>query len=182
MRPRLIVLTFLFSATAMLCTSALAQTALAHTFFVPMPTGGCPVHLFTHQQGDPATVWITSFEDARNAEPNSQHSGLHVDLNAATKAIKQVELAVSFLPPGTRVLPIAGQYRAERTPAPEAKKTFTIAAKNSASLQLAADLLIGPAAAITRVKLLRVDYADGTAWQANTCSVEPSRLLRIDTH
>jgi hypothetical protein len=182
MRPRLIALAFLFVITALLCSSAIAQTALVHTFFVPIATSGCPVHLFAHQQGDPATVWTTSLEDARNAEPNFQHSGLHVDLNAANKAIKQVELAVSFLPPGTRVLPIAGQYRAERTPAPEARKTFTVAAENSASLQLAADLLIGPAAAITRVKLLRVDYADGTAWQANTCSVEPSRLLRIDTH
>lgn len=81
-----------------------------------------------------------------------------------------------FIAPGTRVLPVA-----EADALPAQKKTFNLAT-DRASLKLMGDLLVGPAASITRVQLLSLTYADGTTWSARSdspCSVEPDRFILV---
>jgi hypothetical protein len=66
--------------------------------------------------------------------------------------------------------------------ASDPKKIFHLAASGDASFDLAGDLLVGPAASITRVHLLRIDYTDGTSWQPSgsaVCSVEPNRFIPV---
>jgi hypothetical protein len=45
------------------------------------------------------------------------------------------------------------------------------------------DLMVGPAATITRVHLISATFADGSVWHAanaNACSIEPNRVLPVD--
>ena len=147
---------------------------------------GCPVGITAQHQGSPAAIWTTSLEDANKpgTELKTPHSGVHVDLNAPHKEIKQAELAVFFLPPGTRVLPAtASQFTSSSAPAPETSKNFSLVA-GSAAHRLDGDLLLGPVASVTHVSLMRVIYTDGTEWKAhssNTCSIEPSHFMRVES-
>ena len=48
--------------------------------------------------------------------------------------------------------------------AKESKKTFVL--QQEAALRVDADLLVGPAATITRVHLVSATFADGSVWRA----------------
>ena len=165
MRPVLLTLTLLTAGTA------LAQT--------------CPVGITARQQGSPAAIWTTSLEDSHKSSDDLKalHSGVHVDLNAPHKEIKQAELAVFFLPAGARALPVtASQFAPSSTPAPETHKNFSLVAGKTASSQLDGDLLLGPVASITHISLMHVIYTDGTEWKAHsshTCRVEPSMFMPV---
>ena len=145
--------------------------------------GGCPVGITAQQSGIGQTLWTISLED-QNKTPKQTDTGgmgVHVELkgrNAST--IKQVELAVHYLPAGTRFLPV------ETASVPDDRsKTFDLSSESGASLRLAGDLLVGHAASILRVDLLRVDYTDGTSWHttgSSYCSVKPSPFVRIAAH
>jgi hypothetical protein len=147
---------------------------------------GCPVGFTAQHQGSPAAIWTTSLEDANKsaAELKKLHSGVHVDLHAPHKEIKQAELAVFFLPPGTRALPVTGsQFAASPEPASEMHKNFSLVSGKDPSHQLDGDLLLGPVASITHIKLLHVIYSDGTEWKAHnsdTCSIKPSLYMPVD--
>lgn len=180
MRPVLITLTLLAA------TTAFAQTAPAKVETQIAPPSGCPVGITARQQGSPAAIWTTSLEDANKPvdQLKSLRSGVHVDLNASKKEIKQAELAVFFLPPGTRALPVTGsQFAASPAPRSETRKNFSLAA-NTASHQLDGDLLLGPVASVTHVSLMHVIYADGSEWKAHssaTCSIQPSLYMPVQT-
>lgn len=152
----------------------------------------CPVGMAAQQASLGQTMWTISLEDTRQprneAAVRASNSGVHVELTAANgKPIHQVELAVYFLAPGTRLLlvaPPSGQPDGQSAShgASDLQKTFHLAASGNASFDLAGDLLIGPAASITRVHLLRIDYTDGTSWQpsgSGVCSVEPNRFIPV---
>jgi hypothetical protein len=151
----------------------------------------CPVSMYAHQQGDPVAMWTTSLEDANKFPYKSDgrtlmpHTGVHVNLNAQRRAIKQVELVVSFMPPGTRVLPVTGsQFQSDqKAPASEAQKNFELYADDATGLKLSGNLLLGPVADITRVTLVGIHYADGGSWTApahNSCSIKPSLYMPVD--
>jgi hypothetical protein len=143
----------------------------------------CPVGMFAQRRDSGQTLWITSFEDEHQPQKINPlkpgNTGVHVFLSSHGKAtIRQVEIAVYYVAPGTRVLPVGS----DNTP-PDPRKTFNLSAENGASLKLAGDLLLGPVAGITRVHLLSIDYTDGTSWHApreSACSIEPSRLLLVN--
>jgi hypothetical protein len=144
----------------------------------------CPVGMFAQRRDSGQTLWITSFEDEHQPQKidplKPGNTGVHVFLSSHGKAtISQVEIAVYYVSPGARTLPVA----ADGTPA-DLHKTFNLSAENGAALKLAGDLLLGPVAGITRVHLVSIDYADGTSWHAteSACSVEPSRFILVDTH
>jgi hypothetical protein len=207
---RLIVFALpLLAATATFAQSSaqpLAQSGAANptvtkatpSILLPIGVSSCPVAMSAQQAALGQTIWTISREDAgqpRNeAVPRSSDSGVHVELDSLPgggfqgnssrgyasrgKAIRQVELAVYFVPPGGRVLLL----QARAADAPELKKTFNLSADGGAALQLAGDLLVGPAASITRVRVLRIEYTDRTAWQPSgnvVCSVEPNRFLLV---
>ena len=143
---------------------------------------GCPVGMNVQQKGVGQTLWTIALED-QNKTPRQINPGMgvHIELmgrNAST--IKQVELAVHYLPAGTRFLPV------ETASVPDDRsKTFDLSSESGASLRLAGDLLVGHAASILRVDLLRVDYTDGTSWHttgSSYCSVKPSPFVRIAAH
>jgi hypothetical protein len=146
---------------------------------------GCPVGITVHRQGSPAAIWTTSLEDANRpaGELKAQRSGVHVNLNASQKEIKQAELAVFFLPSGTRTLLVKGSQFAS-SPAPsETSKNFSLAA-GSASHRLDADLLLGPVSSITHISLMHVIYTDGSEWTAHnsaSCSRKLSLYMPVGT-
>jgi hypothetical protein len=185
----------LFSLPLLIATTAFAQnqTTPAKQFPIPntsvhrtIPFNACPVGMAAQRSNTGQLLtWTVSLEDSPQAPKalaaRTASAALHVQLNAHdhTTSLRQVELAVYYVAPGSRLLPI-------ETTAPPAdlKKTFDLAADGGASLQLTANLLIGPASNITRVHLLSITYADGTSWTAASdtiCSIEPNRFLRVDT-
>jgi hypothetical protein len=135
------------------------------------------------QQASNRTVWVVSLEDSIQLQKQAAshlNTGVHVELSAPHDKLLQVELAVDFAPVGMRMLPLAAQIG---TPANTQNKTFNLSANDGATHKLAGSLLVGPAASITRVRLLSITYADGTQWQptkGQTCSVEPSHFLLVD--
>lgn len=141
---------------------------------------GCPASLTAQQQSSGQTIWTIAQEDKNNprVESNGADTGVHVDLHSLRSAVRQIELSVDYLPPGTRVL-LINESNADR--ASELSKTFDLATTEPAQ-NIEGDLLVGPAFSITRVNLLSATYADGTTWKAgsdNPCSVEPNRFLPI---
>jgi len=145
--------------------------------------GNCPVGLSAQQRASAQTLWTISLEDSvRPQSPASMRSintGIHVELRArGTASIRQAELTVDFVAPGTHALPVGDSGMP-----PTRKKTFNLTAEGGVSLNLTGDLLVGPAAGITRVHLASLTYADGSTWQADAnrpCSVEPSHFLLVD--
>jgi hypothetical protein len=190
MRPTFFVLALLAATSALgqvqTQTPKLSQPPDASTTLPAHVTvsGNCPVGMFAERRDSGQTLWITSFEDEHQSQklnPSKPgNTGVHVDLNSHGKAtIRQVEVAVYYVAPGTRALPVTSDGTSA-----DLRKTFSLSAENGAALKLAGDLLIGPAAGITRVHLVSIEYADGTSWHAatdNACSVEPSRFVLVGT-
>jgi hypothetical protein len=185
-----------FLAMPLLTATAALGQAQTTTLNVPPPqdgsttspahitvTGSCPVGMFAERHDTGQALWITAFEDERQPQKLNPlkpgNTGVHVSLSShGTATIRQVEIAVYYVAPGVRALPVAADGTA-----PDRSKTFHLSAENGAALQLAGDLLVGPAAGITRIHLLSIDYANGTSWRPageSACSVEPSRFLLVN--
>lgn len=183
MRLTLFALPLLAALTAPTQT---AQQTLA-TVEARMTQGTCPVGMMAQRRDAGQTIWIVSLEDEANPKhsttPKPGSAGVHVRLTAPEKSpIRQAELAVYFVPPGARVVPVYGQ---KPKPPAEQKKTFHLSASGDTSAKLSADLLVGPSAGITHVHLLSIDYADGATWTApdnSACTVEPNGLLLVGAH
>ena len=183
-------------------TAALAQTQLQppskppqqfqvpDTFQIERPSRirflflpDCPVSLWAQQRGVGETLWTISQEDA--PKPNDKalakvgEVGVHVELSALNQAnIRQVELAVFYVPSGRRFLP-ASQTFAETT---YRRKVFTLSTGDVSTFKLSGNLLVGAAAGILRVHVTSIQYTDGTSWHElpnRGCSVEPNRFLPV---
>lgn len=161
-------------------------------------SAACPVGMTARQQAAGETVWTIALEDAgrasgplagqprgqqpgdarNDAAPGAAGTGVHVDVKAWKGGpIRQVELAVHYLAPGWRLMPVGAAK-----PGDDLQKTYNLAAADGGSLKLAGDLLVGATAGITRVTLLRIDYADGTSWHASSreaCSVAPNGFTLV---
>lgn len=141
----------------------------------------CPVvfRADQHDVGGGRTVWTVAFEDRDKKDkwwPESGSMGVHVVFAGARSPMRSLEFSVSYLPPGTHVMPAPDAMSAS-----ELKKSYTLMAHDRVPLY--GDLLVGPASMITRVRLVGATFADGTAWHAASdtqCSVEPSRVLPVD--
>jgi hypothetical protein len=62
----------------------------------------------------------------------------------------------------------------------ERAKTFNL--DREAAMRIGGDLLVGPAATITRVHLVSATFADGSVWHApsdDACTVVPSRRMLV---
>jgi hypothetical protein len=143
----------------------------------------CPGAFRARQQGmGGGAVWTTALED-RNAIRNGRPTGLgvHVEFERAASRVKALELRVSYLPLRLRMMPLATTLtNAPAKRGEEQEKTFSL--DREAATRINADLLVGPAATITRVRLLSVTFADGSVWHAPTedaCAVVPSRIMLV---
>lgn len=150
-----------------------------------VPIGArCPGQLIAqHQPTGGATVWTVAQED-KNREGQAKGLGLHVEFEAPNvktpmNKVQAMELSVSYLPAGSRVMPIEAGTDSKN--AKESKKTFVL--QQEAARRFDANLLVGPAATITRVHLVSATFADGNVWHASSedvCSVEPSKYMLVE--
>jgi hypothetical protein len=131
---------------------------------------GCPVGFFASRQ---ATGQIMSAGDARQAGPAQ---GLHLALNHLTQpAIESIEITVYGVSSKARVLP-AG------VPPEDVSKTFELRRSTGSNSLSDADVWMHNVGSLTRVDLISIHYADGTAWHATEnlkCGAVPSNLLLI---
>jgi hypothetical protein len=147
---------------------------------------GCPGQLQARQQATGgAVVWTTALEDqsdktAWTARPSGL--GIHVEFAGVKTAVKAMELRVSYLPLGLRRMPLDTTLRNTVAESPQERaKTFDL--DREAAMQIGGDLLVGPAAMITRVHLVSATFADGSLWRApdeDACTIEPNRWLLLE--
>ena len=135
-----------------------------------LDNSGCPVGFFASRK---ATGQIMTAGDARQAGPAQ---GLHLILNRLTQpAIESIEITVYGVSSKARVMP-AG-------PLPEdISKTFKLRRSAGSNSLSDADVWMHNVGSLSRVDLISVHYADGTAWHATEdlkCRAIPSNLLLI---
>jgi hypothetical protein len=145
---------------------------------------GCPGQLQAWQQATGgATIWTTALEDQKNedrADAKSSGLGVHVAFQGAKTWIKTLELRVSYEPLGLKSMPVAPGTNGFVSSTAEREKTFNL--DREAATRVDADLLVGPAATITRVNLMSATFTDGSIWHApgkDTCSVVPNRVVLV---
>lgn len=141
------------------------------------PGSLCPGILSARRQGVGGTVWTTALED-RNIVRSGRPTGLgvHVEFEHRGSPVKALEMRVGYLPPGLRLMPVAGDLRSDT----EREKTFDL--DRVAAERIDGDLLVGAAATITRVRLVSVTYADGNVWREpteNACVATPNGYLPV---
>ncbi len=140
----------------------------------------CPGQLTAQQQARGGqTLWTIAEEDqgAKN-EANKAGLGVHVAFHDLKTPVHSLELRVSYLPQGLRLMPTDPKQGTKDMR--ESDKTFVLQQK--AAMHVVGDLLVGPAATITRVHLMSVTYADGSVWRApsaDACSVVPNRMVEV---
>jgi len=187
MRPTILTLALLATATTFAQTASTPPTNNTQIIQLGAPAGNCPVGLFAQRQSSGQTIWTISAEDARipakEKSARTANSGVNVVISAGntTSIITQAELAVTYLPPGPRTVPIATGNAPTNRPA---KKNFTLTSE-AGTLKLTGNLLVGPVFNITHVSLLSLNYADGTTWHApnpTACTVEPSGFMLVTAH
>lgn len=142
----------------------------------------CPGALQARQQATGgAEVWTTAMGDERARWARPQGLGIHVDFQAANTEVNALELRVSYLPLGLHAMLVAPTVTNTATGSPrERAKTFNL--DRVAAMRIGGDLLVGPAATITRVHLVSVTFADGTVWRApseDACTVVPTRIMLV---
>jgi hypothetical protein len=143
---------------------------------------GCPGDLQARQQATGgATVWTTALEDEHGARPSGL--GVHVVFVGEKTAVKALELRVSYLPLGLRRMLVSPTVANVVEASPQERaKTFDL--DREAAMRIGGNLLVGPAATITRVHLVSLTYADGSMWHASSddqCSIVPNRVMEVAT-
>lgn len=145
----------------------------------------CPGVLRVQHQPTGPTMWTVALEDKGpdNQAQRMKGPGLHVEFDGVLDGVRErvnaLELSVSYLPAGLRVTPVEADMQSAS--AKESKKTFVL--QQEAAGRVDADLLIGPAATITRVHLVSATFADGYVWHAtgeDVCSVAPSLYMPVE--
>ena len=148
---------------------------------VAVTASGCPGALRAdqHTVGGQRALWTTSLEDKDRKGtwwPIMGTLGVHVVFQGKETRPRSLEFSVSYLPTGARE--VSG---AEPKGAQEMKKSYTLTGNDKARLE--ADLLVGPASTVTRVRLVSATFTDGRVWHATSegaCSLEPNRVLAVE--
>lgn len=150
-------------AFAFLLASAAAS---AQAIAPPIPSLSCPVGFRADQQSSSQVIWTVAKEDT-GRRPEAGNLGVHVQLDAKkTPPIAQVELKVFYKPIHLGLMSVPGPDPTQTEPSgvPEQSKSFSLSAAEGGEKLLKANLLLGPVAYISRVKLVDLRYADGTRW------------------
>jgi hypothetical protein len=183
MRGTLIALSLLVTGSVAAQTSPVTTTLHPSATYDP----GCPVDMSARQKGAGQTLWTVALEDQRDtanvAKAKRGGMGVAVELKAEKDhGIREATFEVSYVPPGARALLV------DRPGLPKGaelkKKTFSLSAGDVGTLKLVGDLPVGRAAMIDLVHLVSLSYADGTQWHARnagSCTIEPSRMVLVET-
>jgi len=132
-----------------------------------------------HTVGGQRLRWTIALEDKDKKDqwwPTLGTLGVHVAFQSTEPPLRSVEFIVSYLPPGLREMPVGREASAQVL-----KKSYTLAGDDKARVE--GNLLVGSAAAVTRVRLISATFADGSEWHAasdGACSVEPNRVMPVD--
>jgi len=132
-----------------------------------------------HTVGGQRMPWTAALEDKDKKDkwwPTLGTLGVHVLFQSSETRLRSVELSVSYLPAGGREMPA----RAEAS-SPAMRKNYVLTANDKTRVE--GNLLVGTAAAVTRVNLISATYADGSVWRGaseGACSVEPNRVISTD--
>lgn len=147
--------------------------------------GSCPGALRASQQAAGAAMeWTTALEDQKDniAKVIPHGLGIHVEFAGIKTPVKTLELRVNYEPLGLKRVPLTLGANSFASATSEREKTFNL--DRQPAMLVDADLLVGPAATITRVHLVSATFADGSVWRAPTadaCSVVPSRFVRVNS-
>lgn len=155
---------------------------ILHNLTAALNASGCPGALRARQQATGgATIWTTALEDRNAWTPIPQGLGIHIDFQGTKTAVKALELRVDYLPLGLHRMEVApGLANTSVAQPQERTKTFDL--DRESAMRIDADLLVGPAATITRVHLVSATFANGAVWHASSddaCTVVPSRLMLV---
>jgi hypothetical protein len=128
--------------------------------------------------------WTTALEDQKDniAQVIPHGLGIHVEFAGIKTPVKTLELRVSYEPLGLKRVPLTLGANSFASATSEREKNFNL--DRQPAMRVDADLLVGPAATITRVHLISATFADGSVWRAPTadaCSVVPSRFVRVNS-
>jgi hypothetical protein len=182
MRLGLVAVAGLIVAAGAQAQAAGASTAQATKYVIVGE--GCPGQLKarTATTGAGTVLWTTALEDKDKKDPSKAPGsmGVHVEFEGVRVEARSVELRVSYLSPGMRVMPVTPGTSAKEPQ--ELKKTFALAAEDKDRVE--GDLMVGPASMIKDVHLISVTFADGSVWRApndSACTIEPNRVLPVDT-
>lgn len=140
--------------------------------------GDCPgIKLSARRQSPGGTMWTVSREDSASGEAIAKRAGegVHVELKSAKDGLREIELSVSYVAPGARVMTVAPDAKDVR------EKTFDVSTGGETDVDR--DLLVGPTFEITQVRLISATFADGKTWRAaskDACSVVPSKFLPVE--
>ena len=131
---------------------------------------GCPIGFFATRQG---TGHAMSASETGQAGPAQ---GLHLVLDRLTEpAIERIEITVHGVSSKARILP-AGP------PPEDVSKTFEFTRQPGSSSLSNADVWMHNVGSLSRVDLISIRYADGTAWHTTEylkCRAVPSNFLLI---
>ena len=142
--------------------------------------GECPGQLTAQRRPTAGeTIWTAAQEDkSAKDQANKPTLGVHVAFQGVKTPVRSLELRVSYLPSGLRVMPVDPKQGTKDMR--ESDKTFVLQQK--AGVHVVGDLLVGPAATITRVHLMSVTFSDGSVWRApsaDACSVVPNGVMEV---
>ena len=147
---------------------------------IVVAASGCPGWLRAdqHAVGGQRTVWTMALEDRDKKEqwPDPGGMGVHMVFENARAQMRSLEFSVSYLPLGPRQMPVAPEADPQ-----EMKKRYALTTDDKTRVER--NLMVGPAATITRVHLISATFVDGSVWQApseGACSVEPNRVIATD--
>jgi hypothetical protein len=174
-------------AGLMVAAGAQAQQQSSEASAKQMPRyvavgAGCPGQLSAHQQSSGgSTMWTIALEDKDKKEqpPAAGSLGVHVEFQGVKTQARSAELSVSYLPAGLRVMPVTPGAKSSQE---SKKKTFELTAEDKARVE--GNLMVGRAATIESVHLMSVTFTDGSVWHAandSTCTIEPNRVVRVDS-
>jgi hypothetical protein len=145
---------------------------------------GCPGQLTARQQAtEGAAVWTTALGDPSAAAARPHGLGIHVEFAGIRNEVKALELRVSYLPLGLRAMQVSPTMTNTIAAQPQ-ERTKTFDLDRTAAMRIGGDLLVGPAATITRVHLVSATFADGSVWHApsdDACTVVPNRVMQVAT-
>ncbi len=148
---------------------------------IVVTASGCPgaMRADQHAVGGQRTVWTMALEDRdkkKDEWPDPGGMGVHMVFENGRAQMRSLEFSVSYLPLGPRQMPVAPEADPQ-----EMKKRFALTTDDKTRVER--DLMVGPAATITRVHLVSATFADGSVWHAaseGACSVEPNRAIAGD--
>jgi hypothetical protein len=154
------------------------------TSHVLVAGGGCPGVLSARRHPN-AEIWAVAREDkGKQDQSDAAHGmGVHVQFESTNAPLRTLELRVSYLPQRLRFMPVDPKFIPgdPKQDTRDSTKIFDLTGRNAMLIE--GNLMVGPAATITRVHVVSATFADGNVWHAaseDECSVEPSKYMLVE--